>query len=68
MLQKMLDVVIIQPSQSDFSSPMMMVYKNDSLWNMCHNYRDLKKITFTDKFHIHVIDELLDELRGHFLY
>jgi hypothetical protein len=30
-------------------------------------YRDLKKITIKNKFHIHVVDELLDEYQGEFI-
>ena len=39
MVQEMLEVDIIQPSQSDLSSLAMMVTKNDGLWNMCQYYR-----------------------------
>jgi hypothetical protein len=64
MVQEMLEADIIQPSLSAFSSPMVMIYKNEVSWNMRLDYRELNKMTIKDKFLIPIIDELLDELHG----
>jgi hypothetical protein len=39
MIQEMLEVDIIKPSQSDFSSLVVMVTKNNGSWHMCPDYR-----------------------------
>jgi hypothetical protein len=64
MVEEMLEDGIIIPSQSSYSASMVMVLRKEASWHMCPNYRELNKITIKHKFHIPVIDELLDELHG----
>jgi hypothetical protein len=64
MVQELLTVIVIRPSTSPNSYPVIMVLKKEGSWRMCPNFRALNKMTIKDKFPIPVIDDLLDDLSG----
>ena len=53
---------IIRPSNSPWSSPVVPVRKPDGSFRLCVDYQNLNKLTTPDPYPIPRIDDLIDEL------
>jgi hypothetical protein len=61
-IQDMLREGTINPSNSLYSSPVLLVRKKDGSLHFCVDYLALNVVTIRDRFPIPTIDELFDEL------
>ena len=66
-IQYLLDNDFIEPSQSDWSSPCILVPKPDGTLRMCTYYRTVNSVTKTDTFPIPRNDDCIDNI-GHAKY
>jgi hypothetical protein len=63
-VHELVEVSVIHPSNSPYSSHVVMVLKKEGTRRMCLDFHTLNKLTIKDKFPIPVIDDLFDELSG----
>ncbi|UYV72138.1 hypothetical protein LAZ67_9001944 [Cordylochernes scorpioides] len=63
-VNKMIENHIVKPSESPWSSPVILVRKKDGTWRFCVDYRRLNKITKKYVYPLPRIDDALDSLAG----
>ena len=63
-VHKMLDLGVIEPSSSPWSSPIVLVTKKDGSTRFCLDYRLLNELTVKDAYPIPRVDECLESLAG----
>lgn len=63
-IQEMLEAGIIRPSESPYSSPVVIVGKKDGGQRMCVDYRKLNAITVKDEYPLPLISDALDTCAG----
>ena len=58
----MLDNDFIEPSQSEWSFPCILVPKFDGIFRICRDYRKVNSVSKTDTFPIPRIDDCIDNI------
>lgn len=67
-LDKMLADGIVEPSNSPWASPIILVKKPDGKYRFCVDYRQLNRVTRRDAYPLPFVSATLDKLRdAHFL-
>ena len=58
----MLEHGIIEPSQSNWSSPCILVPKNDGSYRFCTDYRKVNSVTTSDSYSISRVEDCIDRI------
>lgn len=65
---ELLDQGFIQHNSDLYASPVLLMGKQDSTWQLCVYYKQLNNQIEKDRHPIPLIDDLLDELEGFIIY
>ena len=60
----MLQQGVVRPSNSPWSSPIVMVRKRNGSWRFCIDFRKVNSVTYKDAYPLPRIDATLDSLSG----
>ena len=63
-VEKMLEAGVIEPSQSPWSSPIVIVPKKSGETRFCVDFRKVNAVTIRDSYPLPYISHILDKLRG----
>ena len=63
-LDEMLEAGIIEPSEGEWCSPIVLVKKRDNSWRFCVDYRRLNDVTVKQGFPMTSVDDVVDRLHG----
>jgi hypothetical protein len=63
-IKELLEKGFIRPSPSPWGAPMIFVLKKDGTQRLCMDYRALNEVTVKNKYPLHRIDDLFDQLHG----
>ena len=61
-VNRMLEAEVIEPAQSEWASPVVLVDKKDGTTRFCVDYRKLNSVTVKDTYPLPRMDECLDSL------
>ena len=61
-IQYFMEKNFIEPSQSDWSSPCILVPKQDGTFQMCTDYRKVNSVTKTDSFPVPRMGDCIDNI------
>ncbi|MCI18420.1 RNA-directed DNA polymerase (Reverse transcriptase), partial [Trifolium medium] len=63
-LEELLEKKFTRPSVSPWGASVLLVKKKDRSMRLCVDYRQLNKVTITNKYPLPRIDDLMDQLVG----